>query len=341
MNKRKKIEKKINSYLYNHIWLKYVIDYFIAFVLSVVSAAIFAFGINTFLDPNIPNTMTLISGGSSGLAQNIKLIFSMFGVTTSNSSLIFSIAYFAINIPLLILAFFGIGKRFTIFTLVNVGFVTLFTNLFHGQFFDEIALFINQYGGLAARALFAGICTGLSSAIAFRIDASAGGFDIVSYYLSLRKNTTTGKYIILINAIIISTFSVLTGFSGVSQSIGEHTFSSWTVGVAVLLFSIIYLLTTMLIIDFINIRNKKVQVQINTVNKDLPRLLISNIPHGATIMQGTGAYSGTERIIIYMIISSVELKTTLDTIKEIDPDSFVSVISLYQVYGRFFMKPVR
>lgn len=342
MKKTEKIQKKVNSYLYDHIWLKYLIDYGVTFFISVLSAAIFAFGVNCFLAPEIEGALTLVSGGSSGLAQTIDLVFKLFGVTIKgNSSLIFSIAYFLVNAPLLVLAFFGVGKRFGAFTIVNIVAGTIFFNVFKGDFFNQIATFVNAEGGLVARALFAGICTGLSSALAFKFETSAGGFDIVSYYLSYRKSTSTGKYGAIINACVITAFSILSGVQKGQAVIGGVTYEPYTVTIGVLLFSVIYLFTVMLLIDLINVRNKKVQVQINTVNKNLSDLLIANIPHGVTIMKGTGGFSGQERYILYIIISSVELNQTLRLIKKIDPNSFVSVMALQQVYGRFFQKPVR
>ena len=44
------------------------------------------------------------------------------------------------------------------------------------------------------RVLFAGVCTGLSSAIAFKGDFSCGGIDVLTYYFALRKSTSIGKY---------------------------------------------------------------------------------------------------------------------------------------------------
>ena len=97
----------------------------------------------------------------------------------------------------------------------------------------------------------------------------------------------------------------------------------------------------MMIVDLINVRNKKVQIQIISSFKQMSSYLLANIPHGATIVQGKGAFSGEDREIIYMTVSSLEVKDVIRTIKQIDPNSFVSVTQLQQVYGRFFQKPVK
>ena len=340
-------QQKINSFIYNHIWLKYALDYGVTFLMSVLSAAIFVFGVNCFLDPAalggpMTGSVTLVSGGSSGVAQVFLLILETAGVDITNRSLVFSIAYLTVNIPLIVLAFLGIGKRFAFFTLVNVGSAFLFSNIFHGEIFVHVALYVSEYGGLLPRALFAGICTGLSSAIAYKWETSAGGFDIVSYYVSLRKSNGAGKYGVIINAIIVSLFTLFTAIKGGNLLVvGDIELQPWALAIGSMWFSIVYLLTVMLVIDVINVRNKKIQLQIITSNKDLPNFLLASVPHGATIVKATGAFSGEERMMIYMVVSSLEMKSTLKTIHQIDPNSFINVTPLNQVYGHFYSRPIR
>lgn len=340
-------KEKITAFIYNHVWLKYLIDYGVTFIMSVFSAAIFAFGVKCFLDPSalggeMANSVTLVSGGSSGVAQVFLLTLETCGVNIENRSLVFSIAYFVVNIPLIILAFVGVGKRFATFTLVNVSFVFLFSNIFNGDVFLHIAMYVNHYGGLLPRALFAGICTGISSAVAYKWETSAGGFDIVSYYVSLRKSTSVGKYGVMINSTIIALFTILTAIKGgTSIVIGDVQLEPWAIAIGSMWFSVVYLLTVMLVIDVINVRNKKVQIQIFTDNKDLPKYLLATIPHGATIVNATGAFSGKERYLIYMVVSSLELKHTIKTIRKFDQKSFINVTPLNQVYGHFYSRPIR
>lgn len=335
MTNREKLEKKYNSLVYNHIWLRYLIDYGIAFIFSVLSAAIFSFGLNCFLDPNsLQNgivSYSMVSGGSSGLAQTTQFIFNNFFNIAVGTQTIYSICYLLINIPIVILAFKGIGKRFGFFTLVNVAFVSLFSNIFRGEFFIEVAKFVDENAGLLGRALFAGLCTGLSSAIAFKIESSAGGFDVVSYYFSLKKGDNTGHYTAIINAGIIGTYAILHATND----------GNWAQAFGGIFFSAVYLFTVMLLIDLINIRNKKAQIEIVTDKENLPDQLIAYVPHGATLLKGKGVYTGKERIVVHMVVSINEVKKVVKIVNELDKDSFVNVTQLQQVYGRFHMKPIK
>lgn len=334
----KSIKKKLNSFAYQHIWLKYILDYGTSVVATLFSALIFVFGMVVFLEPSLTGAAeavtgpAMVSGGSSGAAQVIKLIiFSFAKIDAKNERIILSSLYLLINVPLIVLAFKGVGRRFAFFTLMNVGSVFLLTNVLNFSFLTSVAEYVGDNGGMIGRALFAGMCTGLSSAIAYRIDSSAGGFDIVSFYISAKKSTLAGKYGMIINGIIVGSFAIVSGITG----------NNFAAALGGALFSFVYLLTVMLVIDVINIRNKKAKIEITTMNKDLPKLLISNIPHGASVVTAKGAFTDSERYVINMVVSTTEIKRSVNIIKELDPQSFVVVNTVQGVYGNFHMRPIK
>lgn len=344
MTKREKIETKWNSLLYNHLWLKYIIEYGLTLILTLLSAAIFAFGLKAFIRPYIASNLSddiqqslrpIASGGTSGISQVTELAIKIFSGKTTLPKFfdyVFEYMYIALNIPLLIFAYRKIGKRFATFTLINVVFVSLFSIWFNNvDFINKLAQEVAQ-NSIVSRALFAGLCTGMSSAIAFKIETSAGGFDIIGYYFSLKKNNNTGPYVIIINSSVLVLFTVLSGFS---PQIG------WAQAISGVFYSIVYLFTATLLIDLINIRNKKTQIEIITNDEKLPERLMAYIPHGATLLKGKGVYSGQERFIVHMVVSTTEVKKVIKIIKQIDPTSFVGVTSLQQVYGNFHMKPIK
>ena len=105
----KSLKKKINNYTYKHIWLRYIYDYGFSVITTVLSALIFVFGMVVFLEPSLTGAYeagpAMVSGGSSGAAQVIKLIiFSFAKINPKHERIILSSLYFAINIPLLVLA---------------------------------------------------------------------------------------------------------------------------------------------------------------------------------------------------------------------------------------------
>ena len=69
--------------------------------------------------------------------------------------------------------------------------------------------------------------------------------------------------------------------------------------------------------------------------------LITEFPHGATTVEGIGAFTGQQRSIIYMTVSSNETTRLVKFVQENDSHAFINVLVLRQVFGRFYIKPVK
>ena len=213
MKTRERINRKVTNFLFDHYHLKQFLHEAKGVFCGLLAAFIFSFGYSCFIAPHgvagEANATTpyfhIITGGVSGLSQNLSLILQMCGVDLPHY-IVEGLGYSCFNIPLIIFAFFAVGKRFSIQTAVNVAATSLFisfvlpaTGLPEKIGGNE---WITQYAA-PMRLLFAGCCTGLSSAIAFRGELSCGGIDIVTYYYAMRKSTSVGKYGKVINSCII------------------------------------------------------------------------------------------------------------------------------------------
>lgn len=338
----KKFCKGIREYFYDHPRFRITLEYIFAFIGAAVSATIFAFGYKALVEPIIDGKEigVIITGGASGLSQIIVKIFEMFGFPIGELSpfgdywayVIQSVSYFLINIPIFILAFKKVGRKFGFFTMVNVGFYFIIVNLLPSNitnmFYTNSSLAFES--DLLARALFAGICTGLSTSIAFKFDHSAGGIDVVSVYLNGKKNNLSiGKITMSINICVILCYTILT----IVNANGDLSSTSRA------LYSIVYFFTSSTIIDLFSDRDKKRQLQIITENENLSDILISYFPHSCTIIDGKGAYSKKGKYVLYTVISIFEVKRAVKIIQEIDPRAFITITNVSQVVGRFYIQP--
>lgn len=333
MSKIRRIREKVNNYLYDHYKLKVTIHQTKGVFYAIISAFIFAFGFTCFITPgsNAEPAFKIVTGGISGLSQNIAKIVEIFGGKLPDY-IIEAMGYTVFNVPLAIFAFIKIGKRFSILTALNVVVSSLFIYFIPTWgLSDQIGnnfLIINQP---VARLFFGGLCTGLGSALAYKGEISCGGIDIISYYFSLRKSTSVGKYSMMVNGVIVTLYSVLIIIQDANR---------YDTAIISLFYSATYTLVAITVIDAINLRNKKVQIQFITKNPKLAKVLITHFPHGATITKGQGAYTLNDEQIVYMIVSSFEVKSAVALARKVDPNVFISVISLIQVYGNFYIRPI-
>ena len=334
------LKKNLHYYFLDHKVLRIGSEYFYMLFMCVLSALVYGIGFRSFIsmsdsiiagNTNPDFIARLATGGVSGLSQCVVILCELFGlqlgVNTYNT--LQAIFYLVLNIPLLIFSFFKIGIKFGFFTTLNVICCSVFINYLPYEFFDSIAAIIQT--DYIARSVFAGICTGLSSALAFKGNLSAGGVDILAYYISLRKSETSGKYIVLFNSFVITTFTILLAIQSQDK---------FNLAVVTALYSITYLFMSSLVVDAINVRNKKVQIQVVTSNEHIYRLIVANLPHSCTIMKGIGGNTGQEKYVIYAVVSNSEVNSIVKKIRKIDPLSFIMTTSMRQVYGRFFIKPI-
>lgn len=296
MTKKEKIKNKFEDFKFDHPIFKSSLEWTISILAMIVSAFIFGIGFKTFISPY--NQTALVSGGMSGLSQTVVKFFELMGWGGNiDIATMQSICYFILNIPVLLLGFFGIGKRFTIFSLINVVCVSLFIKIIPNSVTEFLAL----GDEFLPRALFAGICTALSSVIAFKGEGSAGGVDVIAMYFANKKSVSVGKYFVIFNGAVITLYTLLSYLEAHNSEVITHS-----------LYTLIYLFTSATVTDMLNVRNKKAQLQIITSRDNMANILMANFPHGCTVVPARGAFSKEERQVIYMVVSSFEVKKLLN-----------------------------
>ena len=319
----KRFKRKTHNFFFDHIKLGVALDYIYSLIVSAISAFIFGFGFCCFATAASDNSITIITGGASGVSQVVYMIFLIFGVNVPGN---------------IIFAFKCIGKRFAILTLVNVALTSVFMSLLEATpFIQDIAKSDLISNSILSRALFAGVCTGLSSAIAFKGYFSCGGIDILTYYISLKKSANTGKYTGITNVTIIISYTIM---HLINNAIHPE-YGDLIQPIIGILYAAVYLVVVVLVIDLINVRNKKVQVQIITTQQHMRDILIANFPHSVTIINAKGGYSGKDRYVMQMVVSSSEVKKVVRVVKASDKNVFIQISNLQQVYGNFFINPIK
>ena len=308
---------------------KQILENLSIFVVSVISSFLAAYVFRSFIVPvGSPTPTPLITGGVSGISQITNRLFDVLNLLNQveNRSLQ-AIFYFLFNIPIFILAYTKIGKRFAIFSFINV----ITTSFLIEVIPHDWTQLITISEDLLSRAIIAGIIQGISSSLAYLMDISSGGMDVITVYFANVKSTSVGKYSFAINGFIYFLFTLLYLLNT----------DSMTGALNAVIFSVIYSFTTAQVVDAINIRNKKTQLQIVTSRTDMPKILMEKFFHGCTVVQAKGGYTNSIKYIVYMVVSSREVASVVKHIRMVDPESFIDESPSHQVYGKFFIKPIK
>ena len=320
-----RFKKQIENFLFDHYIVKSILSYVGGFFVAAVAAAVFAFGFACFTTPAKENGFILATGGVSGLSQIIALLIEVIHGETLGNNLVQSIGYTLFNIPLLVFSFFKIGKKFTIFTLVNVVLSSLFIPMFTaGGVGKAVAGFKFADGTMPldpiiVRVLFAGICTGLSSAFAFAAGISCGGIDIVAQAFNLKKGVSIGVFSMIANIIL----AIIGGIIDKDPTTTLYTF--------------IFIIICNLVVDKIHTAYNYLRIDVITTEKEaVSSALLNGIKRGCTIMDVQGAYTKVDKFDVFMVISSYELEHAKRIINDVDPRAFIMVLPVKRIIGAFF-----
>jgi len=79
---------------------------------------------------------------------------------------------------------------------------------------------------------------------------------------------------------------------------------------------------------------------VTTQAKAISERVLEEMERGLTILQGTGAYTGTERPVIYCVITRSEVAQLKAIVHEIDPLAFIVIGQAHEALGEGF-KPLK
>ena len=282
--------------------MKDSIRLFLRFLLVTAGALIMAVNLNTFV-----HTAGLLPGGFTGITLLLQEVFLKY----FSINIPFVVFYWGLNIVPALICFRFVGKRFTLLSIWAIIASGLFTDLFPGfQMTDDIMLC----------AIFGGIVNGFAISLCLLAGATSGGTDFISIYVSEKTGHSIWNHILVFNVIILGIFGLLFGWSRA-------------------LYSIVFQFVSTQILNFLYKRYQKSTLLIIT---DYPAQIIQVIReitgHDATLFTGNGCYQGTERKMLYTVISSDEEDKLLRSIKKTDPCAFVNILQTKMLKGNFIMK---
>ncbi|MBM7636015.1 YitT family protein [Streptococcus saliviloxodontae] len=267
---------------------------------SLLYGLLSAIAVNFFFQPG-----HVYSSGVTGLAQ----VLSAISERTIGVDIPVSVTFYAINLPLLILAWYKIGHKFTVFTFITVTLSSVFIQLVPKVTLTQDPLINAIFGGLV---MGTGIGYGLRSRI------SSGGTDIVS--LTIRKHTgrDVGRISLMVNAAIMTFAGILFG---------------WQYA----LYSMITIFVSSRVTDAIYTKQKKMQAMIVTSDPDrVIRMIHKKLHRGVTcINDAEGTYNHEKKSVLLAIITREEYNDFKHYMGKADPKAFVSIAENVHVMGRF------
>ena len=282
----------------NHHVLSVIWDY----VLITLGSIIFCLAWTSFLIPN-----GLASGGMTGLCTIIQY----------GTGIPVGITYPIINVLLLILAFFSLGKSF--------GFKTVYVIVFTSILFEVLPRFpqlevLNIPDKLLV-ALVGAIMESVGIGIVLLKGGSTGGTDIIAMIINKYWPISPGKVYLYSDIFIIALLLFVPGM-----------------GVVDMIYAYVVMITFSFGVDFVLLGNKSsVQILVfSSKYKEIADHIINDVHRGVTALQSVGWYSQKESKVLLIIARKQQMNEVVSEIKEIDRNAFISISTANSVYGEGF-----
>ena len=270
-------------------------------ILMILAAAVLAgIGLHVFV-----NAAHFAPSGIDGVAMMVQELFEInMGYVT-----------LAFNIPLLIVAWFFINKKYVLYTALysfsSSAVLILMESFDFYQYIPGNNLWISVFAS--------GIVLGLRTAIMIKCGGSSGGVDIIACIIQRRRPYLNIENLISLFCYIIIglSFFVYGNLESVLMSVGQM------------------LIFNMAMNAMLKTTRNAVEVRIITSRPDDFRTdILENLKHGATVLDCKGMFTGDEKKTIVTIINIRQMNELIKLARKY-PDSFMYFSEVSGVWGNF------
>lgn len=272
-------------------------------VVICVAAVLMAMNIKTFV-----RTGDLFPGGATGLTILIQRAVEMF----FQIQIPYTVVNLLLNAVPIYIGFRFIGKKFTLYSCLMIFLTNILTDLIPAYVITYDILLISIFGGMI---------NGFVISLCLSVNATTGGTDFISIFLSQKKGVDSWNVVLGINMGILAVAGILFGWDKA-------------------LYSIIFQFASTQVLHALY---KKYQQQTLFIVTNKPQEICDAIfqisHHGATIIEGKGSFEHCERNVVYSVVSGAERKKVVRLVKEVDPQAFVNVVKTEQLAGSFYQAP--
>ena len=266
-------------------------------VLLLVGILIYDIGTHAFVEP-----AQVAPGGAIGVALLVNHLTNLpIGMMTM-----------ATNIPLLILAWFYLSRRFAVTTAVTTALSSLVLDVL-------VAPLCPVYtGDRFLCSLYGGVVIGVGMALIFLAGTTTGGSDILGYLLQKKRpQMSIGRALLLVDGIVLVVSIFVFG------------------NIDAALFGLVTLFAQTKVIDGI-IYGGEVSTMATVVTKNpeaIAERVIVDLDRSATLLKAQGAYSKEDTTLLLCTVRKSQSPRLKRIIYEVDPDAFMMATETSEVRG--------
>ncbi len=264
--------------------------------LVVLGSFLMAISVNGFLIPH-----QLLSSGVTGIGILLNYLI----------NIPVSLAIVILNIPIFIVGYRLVNKRFIIISFIGMISLSIFLSLTENlpMFVDDVLL----------STIFGGVLSGVGAGIVFTNRGSTGGMDIVAVILRKYFSMNIGNTLLIINVLIVLA-------------------SSLFFGIKLALYTMISIYVNTVMVDKVQegLDRKKAIFIISGNHDKVANAIINQMHRGVTLLEGKGGFTQKSRRVIFCMVSPFQLARIREIVLDIDQNAFITVLDAAEVVGKGF-----
>lgn len=271
---------------------------FLRIIMVSLGAIIMALSLELFLVPN-----HIMDGGIVGISI----------ITSHLLNFPLGIFNFILNLPFIFLGYKQIGKTFALSTGLGITVLSLATLLLHNIHpFTEDTLLATVFGGMIL---------GVGVGIVIRYGGSLDGTEILAILFNRKTPFSVGEIIMLFNVLIFTVAGFVFNWEQTMYSIIAY-----------------YIAYKMIDIVIQGLEESKSVYIISEDIDEIGQAIMDRLVRGVTFLHGEGAYTGTDKKVIFTVITRLEESKLKSIVAEIDDNAFLAIGNIAEVKGGRFKK---
>lgn len=220
--------------------------------------------------------------------------------------------YMLLNIPMFILGYIFVSKRFLAYSSLAMFSLSAFFMLVDFQ--------INIHDQLYAAVTF-GVIIGVGTGMVLRSLGSNGGLDIAGIILYQKYNIGLGKFFFFYNLALFSSSFVSLDNDLVIASMIAVFITSMTMDYCLSLFN-----------------QRKMALVISEKPDEIADQVMEKMRIGTTMLPGIGAYKKVKKTVLLIVVNNIQLKRLEEIVFLNDPHCLFIVENTFNVLGSTFSK---
>jgi len=263
------------------------------YIFLFIGSIFAAIGLEVFLVPN-----NIIDGGIIGISI----------ISSHLTKWPLGIFVVVLNLPFLVFGYKQIGKTFVFSSLFSIISLSLLTFLFHHR-----AVVTND---VLLAAVFGGLILGIGVGLIIRSSGSLDGTEMVAIVVSKKIPFSVGEIVMFFNLFILSSAGLVFGWDRAMYSLLAYFIAFKTIDITIE-----------------GLDEDKAAIIISDHPDEIADAIMARLGRGVTYMEGRGGFSKDKKVILYSVITRLEVAKLKAIIHEKDPQAFLTISDVYEVMG--------